>query len=254
MKKVVLLLVLIALAMGAYAQKLTIYCEDDKPFQYMDANKQLAGMVVEMVREIQKRVGNTDPIQMVPWARGYKEIQANPNVVLFSMSRNAERNGMFQWVGPISETAYTFYAKADSKITIPTIEAAKKVGKIGVPRDDIRDQYLTGLGFENLERVPDNITNLKKMMIDRIDLYATSQNNIATDLNLAGLKDSDVKPIFTFLRVQVFIAMSKATSPAIVKQWNEALDAMKKDGTFKTIFKSYYPDRPLPGPAIETFQ
>ena len=235
------------------AQSLRIYCEDDPPMQIKAADGSLSGMTVEIVREIQKRVGNQDPILMVPWARGYDALGRDPNTVLFSMGRTAERNPLFQWVGPIAESTYGLYAKADSALQVRTLEDARKVRAIGVYRNDIRDQFLTQAGFTNLDRINDNVSNFKKLMLGRIDLFASSSNDIKANAEGAGFQLADVRLSLVFLRTQIFIAMSRGTDPAMVARWNTALKAMKKDTTFQAIFRKYYPDRALPGPELTVF-
>ena len=233
--------------MPASAQKLQIYCEDDKPLQFKTPDGNLTGLTVEVVQEIQKRVGNTDPIQMLPWARGLKYLNEEPNTVLFSMARTAERNDLYQWVGPISETVMGLYAKADSTIQIKSLDDAKKVRAIGVYRDDLRDQYLTRAGFTNLDRTTEAVQSYKKLMLGRIDLFASSANEVAENRYI------NVKLVFPLLKAQVFIAVNHETDSAIVTRWDEALEAMKKDGSFKAIYHKYYPGRDLPGPAITSF-
>ena len=241
-------------AVALPAQSLRIYCEDDPPMQIRAADGSLSGMTVEMVREIQKRVGNQDPIEMVPWARGYEALGRERNTVLFSMGRTAERDALFQWVGPIAESTFGLYARADSPLMIRTLEDAKRVRAIGVYRDDIRDQFLTRAGLANLDRTNDNVTNFKKLMLGRIDLFASSSNDIKANAEGAGYTLADVKLSHVFLRTQIFIAFSRKTDPAIVARWNAALKAMKKDATFQALFRKYYPDRPFPGPEVSAFQ
>ena len=72
-------------------------------------------------------------------------------------------------------------------------------------------------------------------------------------MKAAGFKKEDVKLAYVFLKPQLFIALSKQTPAATVKAWNEALEAMKTDGTFKKILGVYFPGLPLPGPAVTTF-
>ena len=105
----------------------------------------------------------------------------------------------------------------------------------------------------NLDRGNNNVLNFKKLMADRIDMLAGSPDEIKSNAELAGYKLSDVKPVFVFLRSQIYIAMSKKIDPAIVLKWNIAMENMKKDGSFKTIFKKYLPKNSLPGPAITKF-
>ncbi len=128
----VFLVCLVGTGGGLLAEKLTIYCEDDPPNQIITSDGRLTGMTVEIVREIQQRVGNQDPITVVPWARGFDAVQKNPNTVLFSMSRTAERNPLFNWIGPVLETSYGFYARADSSLSITSLEEAKGLKRIGV--------------------------------------------------------------------------------------------------------------------------
>ena len=254
MKRMILTLTTLAIAGGAaFAQSLKVYTEISPPQQIQGADGKLSGIAIDAVREIQKRIGNKDPIEVVPWARGYQEVQADPNVVLFTMSRTAARNPMFKWVGPIDESVFYFYVKAGSAVEIKSLEDAKKLHSIGVTQSDVRDLELTKLGFTNLDRANDNTTNAKKLLLGRVDAIAASPGEINDLAKAAGCKVSDLKQTFSFLKVQLFIAFSKTTPDATVKAWADALDALKKDKTFETIYRKYEPSKPLPGPAKTTF-
>lgn len=235
------------------AQPLTIYTEIAPPNQFEDAAGNLTGYYVELVRELQKRVPNHDPIQVVPWVKGYKEAQSRPNVLLFSMVRSAERDPLFQWVGPAAESRFLFYVKADSKLVIRSLEDAKKLERIGVYREDIRDQYLTQAGFTNLDRSIDTEIMVKKLMAGRIDALVNAAEGIDQIVESAGFQPREVKGIFSFMRVQTYLAFSLGTPSGTVKAWRQALEAMKKDGSFEGLFRKYYPTHPLPGPASKPF-
>lgn len=239
-----------ALAPGAlWGQSLTLLCEDDPPLQFVDINGRLTGLTVEVVREIQKRVGSTEEIKIVPWARGYDAALAGPNIVLFSMARTAERERLFNWVGPVMESVYGFYAKSSSRLSVDSIEEAKRVGRIGVYANDARDLILTGLGFTNLDRATDNVTNVKKLMAGRIDLYAGSSTQIASDARAAGFSPSELKEVFPFQRIRLYVTLSQGTDPNTVAAWSKAFASMSADGTFKRIFAAYYPELRPPSSA-----
>ncbi len=223
------------------AQVLEIYTEISPPSQFLDPNGALTGFAVDLVREIQKRTENTDPIQLVPWARGYAEVRAKPNVVLFGMTRTEERDPLFQWVGPIRESLNQFYVRADSGIKIASLEEAKELDRIGVYRDDIREQRLTKLGFKNLDRSPDNLIIAKKLMSHRVDAFVSNSDAVGRIMTEAGYKPEDVRPVFPFEKLQVYIAFSKATPAEVVRRWDEALHAMKRDGTLQRLYRKYYP-------------
>jgi len=242
MKKTCFPILAILIAANLAAQGLTILCEDDPPLQYQDKDGKITGLTVEVVREIQRRVGSAEEIKLVPWARGYDAALAGPNIVLFSMARTPERERLFTWVGPVMETIYGFFARSDSRISIASIDEAKLAGRIGVYANDARDLILTRLGFTNLDRTTDNITNVKKLMAGRIDLYAGSSTQIAEDARAAGYAPSDLREVFPFQRVRLYVTLSQGTSPAAVSAWAAAFAAMHADGSFRRIFLKYYPN------------
>lgn len=224
---------------GAFAQELSLYCEEDRPLQFYNSQGKLTGFTVEIVEEIQKRLGTKDSIQMVPWSRGVEMLNNNANTMLFTMARTPERETQYQWIGPISLISYGLYAKANADIKIESIEDARKIGLIGVYRNDIRDQTLTRLGFNNLDRANSNISSFKKLMIGRINVYADSKMGVASLAKSAGYQLSDVKMVFHLFDSQLYIAVSKDTNKNIVSRWNDALEDMKKDKSFQRLQKKY---------------
>jgi polar amino acid transport system substrate-binding protein len=237
----------------AFGQSLTILTEIALPWQGQAANGAATGPIVEVVREIQKRVGNSDPIQVYPWARIYEMIRKNPDVVAFTMGRNADRNKLFQWVGPVNEGIYGLYVRTDSAVVLKTLEDAKELTSIGVIRGDIRTKLFIDKGFKNLEEVSENDQNVKKLMLGRIDAMTSSDASIIGIITSAGFNPKDVRLALPFFHTQGWIAFSAPTSPDIVKSWQNALDGMRRDGSQARIIKKYIPDYELPGPPIVSF-
>ena len=238
-------------ASACVAQSLNIYSEDNAQTKTVDGK--FAGLDFDILSELQKRVGNTDRIELVPLTRGIKYLDTQANTILFSLARTKERNNRYQWIGPISESSYGFYAKADSTITINNLDDAKKVASIGVYRNDIRDQFLTKEGFTNLDRADNNISNFKKLMAGRTAVIASSAFGIKDETKRTGYSMQDVKLLYVFFKSPVYIAASKDTNPKVVSSWNSALESMKKDGTLKAIFKKYFPDQEIQDAGVPTF-
>lgn len=251
MNKIVRKLAVLALFVGAlHAQSLTIYTEISPPDQFLGTDGKLTGFTVELVQEIKKRLNNNDPIEVVPWVRSYNEVESKPNVVLFAMARTVERNALFSWVGPINEDVYWFFVKAESKKAVKNLDDARKLSLIGVYMEDVRDQYLTRAGFTNLDRSVDETIMVKKLMAGRIDALASTIEGFGEIAKTAGFRPEDFRKTVAFLKVQTYIAVSKGTPEATVKSWNATLEGMKKDGFYAQVYKKYYPNMPLPGPAI----
>lgn len=241
------------LAAQPLAPALTLLTENDPPSQFVGPDGELTGYTVELVRAVQHKLGTHEDIKMVPWARGYQMVQTEPHVALFLMARTAERNGLFQWVGPVLELEYGLYAKSDSKLRLASLEDAKRVRSIGVYRDDVRDQILTKAGLPNLERINNNIANVQKLMGGRIDLYASSSLTYGVEATEAGFQPSDLKLVLPFQQTQLYIAMSKGTPASVVQSWNAALKKLRQDGSWQKLLKKYYPQSKLPGPAVTAF-
>ncbi len=240
-KNIIMAVAWLLLPLLCSAQTLNIYCEENA--QYRGPDGKFVGLDIEIVSELQKRVGNTDQIQLVPWTRGLKYLDTAPNTLLFSMARSKERNDLYQWIGPMSQAIYGFYAKSNTTVVVNNLDDARKVGSIGVYRNDVRDKFLTNLGFNNLDRTSNNESNLRKLMAGRVDLIASSAFGIRVETKMAGYNMKDVKFVYAFLKLPIYIAASKQTDPKIIANWNAALESMKKDGTLVAIFKKYLPEQ-----------
>ena len=246
MKHFLVLLILFFLTPACWAQSLSIYCEESAPYQMSRQDGTLNGMSIEIVREIQKRINNTDPIQMVPWNRAYTLTLKNENTVLFSMAMTEERKDLFQWVGPVADLSLAFYEKKGSGLRITSHEDAKKVQSIGVYANDVGEQYLKKMGYTNLVHSYDNDVSLRNLMYGRINLISLGRSASRLYAEKAGYKADDLQEVFVYMKSSLYIVFSKKTPSKTVETWNNALTSMKKDGSFASIYYKYFPGTPLP--------
>jgi polar amino acid transport system substrate-binding protein len=236
MKKLILLVasVFLVLVQPLLSAELTILTENLPPLNYVK-DGMLVGPSVEIVKEIQKRVGSSEEIKVYPWARGYKMALEDENVVLFGMTHTEVREDIFKWVGPLATKRDILVAKKGSGIKINNLEDAKKVNRIGTLRDDTRERLLQSHGFTNLESVSDEQKNAKKLVMGRIDLWAYKQPGLKTVCELAGVDYNEIEEIYHLRVIDVSIAFSKKTSDSIVQKWRKAFNDMVADGTVKKI-------------------
>ena len=236
MKKILLLIVVFwfLACHSLAAQQLTILTENLPPLNYVESGI-LVGSSVEIVKEIQKRIGSDEPIQVYPWARAYKMALEEENVVLFGMTYTEERSIMFKWVGPLATKRDILLARKDAPFAISSLEDAKKVERIGTLRDDVRGKILEQSGFTNLEPVSDEQKNAQKLALGRIDLWAYKKPGFRTVCELANVDPELFIEVAHLKKSELKIAFSKMTSDAIVSEWQEAFDDMVKDGTLQRI-------------------
>jgi len=214
--------------------ELTILTENLPPLNYIE-NSVLIGPSVEIVKEIQRRVGSNEPIQVYPWARAYKRALEEENVVLFGTTHTKVRDTIFKWVGPLATKRDILVAKKRSGIKIDSLEDAKNVKRIGTLRDDTRERLLKSHGFTNLEPVSDEQLNAQKLVLGRIDLWAYKIPGLRTVCDLAGVDHNELEEVYHLRKINVSIAFSKKTSDSIVENWRTAFNTMHADGTLMQI-------------------
>lgn len=240
MKKLFIMVASVFIISGqaALSAELTILTENLPPLNYLE-NDILVGPSVEIVKEIQKRVGSKVPIQVYPWARAYKMALEDENVVLFGTTYTKVRHDKFKWVGPLATKRDILVAKKHSNIKINRLEDAKKVKRIGTLRDDTRERLLKSYGFTNCEPVSDEQMNAQKLAIGRIDLWAYKIPGLRTVCDLAGVDYRELEEVYHLRKIDLMIAFSKRTSDSIVEQWRNAFNEMLADGTIMQIRKKW---------------
>lgn len=239
----ILLILLIPVLAGA--QELTIVSEDNPPFNFIKHGKP-TGSSMEIVREMLRRMNRTDPIQILTWARGYDLALTQPNVVLFSTARTNQRENLFHWVGPLYRVRFGFYARKQAGLSLNTLEDAKKVGAIATYKNDVREQLLKSLGFTNLDSSKSPASNLKKLISGRVDLWLFSNLGVERVAKQIGVDPAELELVLPFKDYYAYIAISKGTSLAVVNQWRDVFDEVKREGTFQKISSQWLPAESIP--------
>ena len=242
MKKLFVLAIVTSVFLGSLepvlSAELIILTENLPPLNYVEKGI-LVGPSVDIVKEIQRRVGSHEPIQVYPWSRAYKMALEEDNVVLFSMTYTKVRYDKFKWIGPVAQKRDILVAKKGSDFKINSLEDAKKVKRIGTLRDDTRERLLKSLGFTNLEPVSDEQLNAKKLVLGRIDLWTYKKPGLRTVCELAGVDYNEIEEVYHLREIDLMIAFSKNTPESIVQKWKVIFNQMLADGTILQIKKQW---------------
>lgn len=212
-----------------------IYTEQSPPANFLREGE-LTGLAVDLVREVQARLGDQTPIELLPWARAYRYATTRPNIMIFSITRTPERENLFHWVGPLMEIEWTFYGKRERVFDITSLDDARHAGTIGTYFEDARERYLLEQGFENLESARNNHLNALKLMAGRIDLLVSSNMGIELIMHKAGHTLDEVQAVYAFRTMELHMGFSRETDPDIVRAWREQFEAVQADGTYDEIY------------------
>jgi methyl-accepting chemotaxis protein/ABC-type amino acid transport substrate-binding protein len=222
--------------------QMTVVTAHEPPFNFTDAaNKdevrgdQVKGFSPDVVREILKRTGHQAELRITSWERTYEALQKDPNIALYSMARTPTRENMFAWVGPLVHSNSMLFVKRGSGLTVKSLFDARKLPSIGVMPGDSKEQFLTSKGFTNLDRSPDWPTVFRKLLDGKTAAIVMTDTDLPVIAREAGLNPDDFEPACDLFVTRLYIGLSKATDAAVVRSWQDALDAMKHDGTFQKL-------------------
>ncbi|WP_413288222.1 substrate-binding periplasmic protein [Bdellovibrio sp. HCB337] len=246
MFKIIFILFVCLCPFGTQAQekakttRLSILTEEWPPISF-EENDKAQGFAVEIVEQIQSLTQDKHPIQVVPWARGYRELRNQPNVVLFTVIRTEERDKLFTMVGPLGVSEVALYGLAERNLPVQSIEDAKKLIGIAAVNETLFATALQQKGFQNLVMTKNPEQEVRLLAAGRVDLISGDFHALQTALKKAGLSNLELKRYLLIEKSKFYIAFSKGTNPELIKQWKQALKKLKANGTFKKISKKWLP-------------
>lgn len=232
---------------GAHAAEnpdtgLVLLTENFPPYNMAKNGKNFAqdeninGIAVDIVREMFKRAEVSYSLTLrFPWERIYKLALEKPGYGVFVMARLPDRENLFKWVGPIGPDDWIMLAKADSKISLESLEQARKY-KIGAYKGDAIAQTLAKQGLKPVVVLRDQ-DNAKKLVNGQIDLWATGDpagRYLARQDGVTGLKT-----VLRFNSAELYLALNKDVPDDVVAKLQAALDQLRKEGVVDNIMAKY---------------
>jgi polar amino acid transport system substrate-binding protein len=239
-----LFVVLLAFAAAsvARAESLVLLTENLVPFN-MSVNgsnfakgNAVSGISSDTMRAVCERAKvECQQILRFPWDRVYQQTLKDVGYGLFSVARTAEREALFKWVGPIASNEWVLMAKDDSPIVLSDLQSAAQY-RIGGYKGDAKSQHLIDRGLSVQTSLRDN-ENVKKLEKGQIDLWVTADPTgryIAKQEGVSGLK-----VVQRFHTAELYLALNKDTSDALVAKLQAALDALRTEGELRKISARY---------------
>lgn len=221
---------------------LKLLTEENPPLNYTE-NKKLVGMGTEVLQEAGRRAKVPLQFEVMAWSQAYEKAQADKETCVYSTARLPSRENIFKWVGPVAVNRWGLYALPGFKPQIKTLADVKPFRVAGVERD-AKTEFLKQANITNILEERDDRLNPAKLTLNRkeaqkADLWITS---VATAKKIAAqAKVPDIKLVYLVNVQESFLACSPRTAPATLKALGDALEAMRKDGSYEKIVKRYDP-------------
>jgi len=231
-----LLLQIMLAAIPCCGAELRILTGEFPPLSYSE-NGLPSGPAVEIANRIQRILDSKIPIEMYPWARGYLQLERDSNTMLFSTTRTPERDQLFKWVGPFAEKRFVLFAKMGSPIRGAVLQDFVEY-RVGVMNSSNNDEFLVKKGFKHITRVNVEQSNLKMLLLGRIDLWYTDVPQANYAMEQEGVADQ-LAEVYTVEVNRSYFAFNRNTSDSIVGAWNRAFNDLYKNGTIRQILTKY---------------
>jgi polar amino acid transport system substrate-binding protein len=253
MKKFVCLCIIsIVFASGVLADEIPsikAYTENMPPYNFKKDGK-ITGFSVELLHAIAKQAGVKISLRIGPWKRFYIKVEETPNTILFTATRNEDREDRFKWVGPINNRAIKLWRLVnpvkDWKMSInrSSNEAALRSIKegqymIGATSGDASHKNLKDQGYKIFSSTMPDLS-IKQFLAGRFPIYSGLDMATAVRLKNEGRSFSDVEEVAVFDdQYSYYYMVNKDTDCNVIYRLQKALDILKYNGVYKSIKNKY---------------
>lgn len=209
---------------------------------FTGAKLQNGGIATDIVTKVFKKAGYDLSVAYVPWARALEQTKSGESEVLVGVWYNKERAEQYVMSAPFLHNRIVFIQSKGDNFEFQGLDSLK--GKnVGVIRDySYSKDFTAANGFKKVA-ASNLVSNLKKLAANRIELTLEDEIVARYTINekLPKLKDK-----FTFSSnalgeeaLHIAIRRGHPQGQQLIEAFNQALVAMKTDGSYDAILKSH---------------
>lgn len=226
---------------GIACDGIHIYADQFPPYNYQDDHGVSRGLSVKIMTELLLRANLADcRVNFLPWARAYRDATEHPNILLMTLTRTAERESAFYWFGPVVLMETRLYALAKRTDIVISSDADLLHYRFGVKNSAIDHALLLkkGVAKEHVETVKDDVDNIRKLLLGRVDMTPMSAQEILYYARILHKPVSMFRPVIALRAMDpLYFALSKKSSPELYEKITKAFNDMDADGTLAAIQK-----------------
>lgn len=219
------------------AKEVKVVTEYLHKFQLSNPDGTLGGYAAEVVNAIFDVTKDNANILVLPWARAYKIASEEPNVMIFSLARNSQREEKFHWIGLLSQDTLFAWGLA-SKFPNYLIDPQKlKEYSFVSTQSSNPEKIIFLLGARRVFRVSDQNQILGMIFKGRADLAVSSAPSMEYRAKNLNLDFKKLRPVFEFkdFGSDLSIAFSIDTDLEVVLQYQAAFDEIAANGTLQAL-------------------
>ena len=164
------------------AQPLHLLTQEQAPYTMQLAGGSQAGLALDTVRCAFGRLGLPAEIRFAAWARAQRRVENGEGDGYFPASRNAERDGLSQWFGPVAPQQWRWYLRRDSRLD-PLAPGFREYARVGAYAGSNMLHWLQEQHYQVTVSPPEHDQMLDVLLAGRADAVLAA--NLAMDKLLA---------------------------------------------------------------------
>ncbi|MBW7982344.1 arginine ABC transporter substrate-binding protein [Enterobacillus tribolii] len=241
MKKIIIAAALASLSASVSAAETVRFALEASypPFEFIDANNQIQGFDIDLANALCKEMQATCTFtnqafdSLIPSLK-FKRFDA----VISGMDITPERQKQVAFTAPYYDNSALFIATKDKVADI----AALKGKRVGMQNGTTHQKYLTEKHPE-ITPVPydsyqNAVLDLKNGRLDAVFGDTAVVNEwLKQNPNLAAVGDKVTDPNYFGTGLGIAVRQNNAD---LLKQFNDALNKIKQDGTYQTIYNKWF--------------
>ncbi|WP_413037364.1 substrate-binding periplasmic protein [Paenibacillus xylanilyticus] len=215
------------------------------PYNFLNDNKEMDGFDADIAREVAKRLGVEVEFVSQEFSGLIPSLQSKKiDAVISQMTITDERKQALDFSEGYITNQVKIIVKSDNNDITKLEDFKGKTIGVGLGTNDetyLRNEVLPKVGDFTIKTYDDVISSLKDLNAGRID---ATINNLYALKPIVDANGFDIKAVGEPIKSdQAGIAVRK-NNPELVAALNEALQGMKDDGTYNTIFKKWFGEEP----------
>jgi len=238
--QVLLLPGLLETSLLASEKQITAVTEPWPP--YMGPRLKDNGFLPEILVEAFDRSGYTVTVEFRPWARALSDVKKGDKDILCGAYYTQEREEFLAYSQPIGEVQDALFMKEGRNITYQQLTDLKPY-KIGVVRGASHGKAFDAADFLNKEEVTHNGQNIRKLLVDKIDVMAGPRDVINFIIKRDYPQFIDkivvVNPPLSTNKLYFGFSKKVAGYQELLKAFSKGLELIKKDGTHDYLAKKH---------------
>lgn len=220
------------------------------PFHYRNAQNQLTGSAVEVLKEASRRLGCRLDFQETPWPRTLRSLKSGELDIAMEAMATPERLQFVHASHPYNPGVVRFWV--DARHPLPKARDLSGLLELGQPLGTVEDYSYgeaadtvlnEGVKRGQVQPVRDDRQNIRKLRDGRLLGFFGEESSVAGKLANEGLDATVVMlPKFELRNDAAFLFSRKTVSRVLVDQYDHALAAMTRDGSLQRILDRFRAD------------